>query len=267
MKPIDYVEARHKSVRKANDLIQKSRFKLNLRQQKIMLYLISQIKPTDNEFNTYRFNIAEFCRVAGIEYNGRSYEELKDEIKNIADKSYWITLEDGETETLVRWIEKPKIYKNRGIIELRLDEDLRPYLLNLRNCYTQYQLIYTLSFKHRRSIRLYELVCSIHYNELDEYKRVFELNNLKCILDAENYTEYKYFRRDVLETCVKEITNNSDKNLSYTPIKNGRKVISIEFTISTKKPIERIALHDRLDKELGTDQITFYDELKEKGYV
>ena len=92
---------RNKKVRKSNELIQKSRFNLSLQQQKIILFLISQITPYDEEFKTYHFNIIEFCNICGIDIKGgKSYEELKDNIKAIADKSMWITLPDNKNKDL-----------------------------------------------------------------------------------------------------------------------------------------------------------------------
>ena len=63
MEDKDYLSVRNRTVTKANELIQKSRFSLSLQQQKIMLYLISQISPYDEEFKLYTFSITEFCKV------------------------------------------------------------------------------------------------------------------------------------------------------------------------------------------------------------
>ena len=83
-----YLEIRKNTVVKANDLIQKSRFSLSLQQQKIVLYLISQIKPYDEDFKVYSFDIKEFCKVCGIDSDGgKTYAELKEQIKAIRDKS------------------------------------------------------------------------------------------------------------------------------------------------------------------------------------
>ncbi|MDY4786917.1 MAG: RepB family plasmid replication initiator protein, partial [Bacteroidaceae bacterium] len=51
------LEIRHPTVVKANDLIQKSRFSLSVQQQKIVLYLISQISQFDTDFKLYEFSI------------------------------------------------------------------------------------------------------------------------------------------------------------------------------------------------------------------
>ena len=66
MKPETYLELRDKTVVKANDLIQKSRFNMTLQQQKMILFLISQVSPFDEDFKVYEFSIQEFCRVCGI---------------------------------------------------------------------------------------------------------------------------------------------------------------------------------------------------------
>ena len=95
-----YLELRNNTVIKANELIQKSRFSLSLQQQKVVLYLISQITPFDEDFKLYEFSIVEFCKVCGIDYDsGKNYADLKAAIKEIADKSVWIKTEDDE-ETL-----------------------------------------------------------------------------------------------------------------------------------------------------------------------
>lgn len=255
----DYFDTpRNKTVRKSNDLIQKSRFNLSLQQQKIVLFLISQISPFDEEFKTYQFNVIDFCKVCGIDYtSGKNYEDLKKQIKAIADKSIW--LDDGKTDSLLRWIEKPRIRKESGIIELRLDEDLKPYLLQLRENYTQYDIVFTLSFKSKYTIRLYELIKSIHYNELKDFTREYEINELKTLLGAETYTQYQHFKDRVLIPSVDEINNMSDKKVSFTPIKSGRKTTHIRFTISTKDVIERANIRELVEKTLDK-QITFFDE-------
>ncbi|MDE7246892.1 MAG: replication initiation protein, partial [Lachnospiraceae bacterium] len=152
MKDDKYLELRNKTVTKANDLIQKSRFNLSLQQQKIVLYLISQITSADEDFKLYEFSIAEFCRVCGInDNNGKTYQDLKMAIKEIADKSLWVAV-DEKRETLLRWIEKPYIDAGSGTIQIRLDSDMRPFLLQLKQNFTTYELLWTLHFKSKYTI-------------------------------------------------------------------------------------------------------------------
>ena len=267
MKDKQCLEIRNRTVTKANELIQKSRFNLSLQQQKIVLFLISQISPYDDEFKLYEFSIYEFCKVCGIdETNGKNYLNLKDAIKEIADKSLWITMEEDK-ETLLRWIEKPYINKKDGIIKIRLDSDMKPFLLQLKRDFTSYELIWTLHFKSKYTIRLYELVKSIHYHDLEPYERVYTLEELKKLLDAETYRTYQTFKERVLKRAVNEINQYSDKTVTYEVIKSGRSVSRIKFLISSKDSLEAVKIRSDIEKELGMDQLTLWDKLDEKGLV
>ena len=259
--------ARNRTVVKANELIQKSRFTLTLQQQKVVLYLISQITPYDDDFKLYEFSINEFCKVCGIdETNGKNYLDLKQAVKDIADKSLWITLDD-KRETLLRWIEKPYINYNDGTITIKLDNDMKPYLLQLKQNFTEYELLWTLKFRSKYSIRLYELIKSIHFHELETYTKEFSLDELKRMLDAETYTTYQTFKERVLKPAVNEINLYSDKEVEYKPIKTGKKVTKIRFIIASKDTLERVKLESDIQKEFGLNQMTLWDTLQEKGYV
>ena len=87
------------------------------------------------------------------------------------------------------------------------------------------------------------------------------------MLGAENYKTYQTFKTRVLNPAVDEVNSYSDKNITYEPIKQGRAVEKIRFTISTKDAIERIKLQSDIEHEFGLDQMTLWDELESKGLV
>ena len=231
-------EMREYKIVKSNDIIQKARFQLSTQEQKIILYLISKIKPTDKEFESYSFSIVEFCKICGIDSdNGSNYSNLKSTIKSLADKSLWVRL-DKNSQTLVRWINKAKIIENSGIVEIRLDDDMKPYLLELKNNFTQYELLYTLAMKSQYSIRLYEILKSYEYKK----NIIYEVDILKQILLAENYKLFGDFKRRVIDIAITEINSLSDISITYELIKEGRKYVKIKFTIKLKKDLD-----ERLD--------------------
>lgn len=265
MKKIQQIEIyeRDRYVVKANELIQKSRFNLTLQQQKIVLYLISQIERNDKEFKLYSFSIQQFCKVCGINYtSGKNYNDLKEAIKEIAQKVLWIRLPNGK-EATVRWIEKAYIDRNTGTIEIRLDEDMKPYLLQLRDNFTQYELVWTLQFNSKYSIRLYELIKSIHYHDLDPYERTYDIDELKRLLDAETYKTYQHFKDRALQVAVDEINSTSDKLVSFVPIKDGRAVKKIRLHIESKDQGERIKLRKAIEQDLGSNQVSMWEMLDE----
>lgn len=231
------VPQRFNTVIKSNDLIQKSRFNLSTQQQKIVLFIISQIEKNDEKLKLYQFKITEFCELCGIEPKGNNYNLLKTAIKDISDKSIWITLENGK-ETLIRWIEKPYIDEKSGTIQIKLDEDMKPYLLQLKERFTEYELIYTLNFKSKYAIRLYEYLKSIHYKKLQPYTQTINIDNFQKMLDS-TYKNFKDFHTRVLKAAQKEINEYSDIIFNYELKKSGRKITDIIITVETKQPDKR----------------------------
>ena len=223
-------EFRGHQVVKHNDLIQKSRYNLSLQEQKIVLYLISKIKPNEDCFHLYTFKIKDFCEVCGIdEKSGANYAFLKESIKKLSDRSVWVKSEN-EKETLLRWISEASINKKSGVIEIRLHRIMHPYLLDLKETFTVYSLYFVLAMKSKYSVRLYELLKS--YQSLEKCE--FEIERLKVLLSAETYKLFWNFQDKVLSIAMREINDYSDILASYELEKQGRKFHKIKFLIKPK---------------------------------
>lgn len=222
---------------KSNDLIQRNRFELSLPEQKTVAYICSMIQPMQTEESgfqlEYEFKIREYCKICGIDYdNGKNYQDVKATLKKLRDKSMWLTLPDG-SETTVGWLAKATTNKKSGIAHIKLDEDMVPYLFDLKQKFTQYQLYNVLGMKSAFSVRIYELMKSYSFR----HTITFELDELKKLLMVENvksYNRFPDFRRKVLEKAQLEINELTDINIEFEPIKTGKKVTSIKFIIEEK---------------------------------
>ena len=253
----EMIEVRTRLVKKSNELIQKGRFNLSVQEQRVVLFLISKIKPWDEDFKEYSFTVAEFCKVCGLDpNNGGNYKQIKAVIKSLRDKSIWGLTQNGE-ETLLSWIEKPYLDKKKGTIRIRFDQDMKPFLLFLLENYTSYELIWTLRFRSKYSIRLYEYIKSIHYNERSEYQRELSLSEFRAVTGAEQYTQWKNLNARVLQPALREINAFSDKNIDFETVLNKNKVVGIRFSISTKNPYQKAKLYNYLSKDLGFNQLIF----------
>jgi len=235
-------EARGQLIVKRNDLIQKSRHQMDLQEQKIILYMISKIKPKDNDFTTQTFSIAEFCRLCGFDSDsGGNYAYIKKTLKTLSDRSIWVTLDNG-SETIMRWLTDVTISKQSGLVQLKLDDKLKPYLLELHENFTQYELVYTLAMRSQYSARLYELLKSYQYKKY----AIFTLDELKRLLFAENYERNPDFKRRVLDTATKEINKLTDIWVTYELIKAGREYASVEFRVNQKDVGGRLSAHGHI---------------------
>ncbi len=263
-------------VSKSNQIVQKSRYNFTVSEQRTIAYICSKIKPIeaiDRAKGTpfqldYEFNILDYARVCSIEKNGKFYNEAKAILKSVADKSMWLILPDG-SETLVRWLAKVTTNKRSGIVKIKIDEDLAPYLFDLQSKFLSYGLKNILNMKSQYSIRLYELVKSYHdmkvgqtdHRDFAEKIRnpkktywTMELEELKKLLMVENiktYNNFKDFRKKVLEIAQKEINELTDITLYFEPITKGRKTVKVKFTIISKTMMERISADAKNDELLG----------------
>ena len=227
--------ARARQIRKSNELVQRARYKLDVLGQKLLLFLISRIKPEDTEFQEEEIPISEICEILDINDSGKNYQDIKEALSSLLSDSarIWIPIDDDHIMPLT-WIDPPVINKKTGRVTVKLNDKMRPYLLDLKANFTKFELIYTLKFKSKYSVRLYEIVKSYHYHDDQPRIQVLSVDDLRVILDAENYSQYRDFKKRVLTIAIAEINRFTDRNLDVREIKSGRKVLELEFTISCK---------------------------------
>lgn len=241
-------EVRDYLIVKRNDLIQKSRHHMDLQEQKIIMYMISKIRPSEMNFTEQIFSIAEFCRIIGADYDsGGNYEHIKKTLGKLLSRFVWVTSEDGSERSL-RWVDKVVMSKRSGIVKLKIDEDLKPYLLDLQENFTRYNLVYTLAMKSQYSTRLYELLKSYQYKKCV----IFDIEELKRLLFAETYKDGKDFRKRVIDIAVREINKLADIGITHEFIKEGRKFAEVRFDIRQKDIGQRMgawsSIEDVIDK-------------------
>lgn len=253
------METRNYPVVKSNYLIQKTRYDLSLAEQKLILHLIQLIEPKDADFKTYHFSIKDYCKVCGIQYNsGKNYSDIKHALKTLRDKSFWMEQEDG-SETLMSWINKVNINRRSGVIDVRLDEDLKPYLLQLKAFFTKYNYLYVMTMKSQYSIRLYELLKS--YENVKGI--IYEVTELRKLLNLADdvLAEWYDFKRFVIEQAIKEINKFTDIKIKYDTIKKGRRVFEVVFHVETKSETDKIMSQRLIERTLDKQKKVEYDDM------
>lgn len=250
----EIIEARSYKVVKANEIIQRAKHDLSLSELKTFAYIVSKIQPQDRSLE-YSFTINEYCRVLGIDTNnGRNILHVKQALKQLRDKSFWIKNKDGQSAT-IGWLDKVWVNEGSGRIRVRLDEDLQEYVIGLQANYTQYELICTLPMQSKYSIRIYELLKSYAFNR---HTHTFDLEQLKEMLGCTKYQRFPDFRRKVLEIAVREINEFTDIEVSWSPVNKGRKVVQITFEITKRDTWRYYQAVQRANEQLD-GQLTIFD--------
>ena len=218
-------------VTKSNYFIMNSSYDLSLEEQKIILTLASLVRKDDEEFKPYIFKIAEFMELVGVEDKSK-YTKIPKITRELMKKV--LEIHEGNTLLQVAWLNSARYEKGSGMVTLKFSPDLKPYMLQLKEKYTQYQLANILSMKSKYSSRIYEIL------KCNEFKKQgyieIEIDELRKLIKADTvYPKYNDFKRFVIERTQKELKKLTDIDFDFEEIKTGRKVTSLKFHIRTNK--------------------------------
>lgn len=242
-------------VSKANTLIEAT-YKLGVMEQKIISTIASNIRPTDNDFQTYTFSIKEFKDLIGSK-SKNIYGEVDKITKNLMQPFMFINAEGNPTR--IAWLSKATYNMNEGSVTVRFDPDLIPFFLFLNEKFTRYKLGNIIHLRSSYSIRIYELLKS--YEGLTE--RTFTLEDLKSKLGiADKYPKWINFRQRVLDHAQQELEGKTDISFTYDTIKKGRSIHKVKFKIKsndTGYPLPDI--QDKMNKVVENEHVIEIQEI------
>lgn len=213
---------------KSNFLVEAS-YRLSAIEQKIILSLATTIKSTDKEFQKYFFNLGELGEMLGLKTNA-DYVYLRDVTRNLLSKVLTLKKEGSTLQT--HWLESVEYFDNQGTVALSFNPELKPFLIQLKNNFTKYQLKYAIQLKSRFSIRIYEL--------LKQFEKIghrdFLLSELRehMGINSDEYPFYGNFKVKVLLVAQKELAAKTDLSFTFEEIKIGRGVGKLRFYIKTE---------------------------------
>ena len=220
------------TVVKANSLIEAS-YRLTLDEMRLLALTIGTMNPK-SEQQIFEFSVSEFVNQFPDVNADRAYTQIKSAIERISER--WVKTEDEKHVTKFRWVSSQTYFKKEGRFKIALTNEIMPYLTQLKGQFTQYQLNHISGFSSVHAIRLYELFTQ--YKRLGE--RYISIKDLKKWLQLEDkYDRYNNLNQWVLLPALAEINEKSDLFVEYEPIKRGRKIIAIEFSITYEKPVKK----------------------------
>lgn len=220
------------TVVKANSLIEAS-YRLTLDEMRLLALTIGTMNPK-SEQQIFEFSVSEFVNQFPDVNADRAYTQIKSAIERISER--WVKTEDEKHVTKFRWVSSQTYFKKEGRFKIALTNEIMPYLTQLKGQFTQYQLNHISGFSSVHAIRLYELFTQ--YKRLGE--RYISIEDLKKWLQLEDkYDRYNNLNQWVLLPALAEINEKSDLFVEYEPIKRGRKIIAVEFSITYEKPVKK----------------------------
>ena len=239
MEDLQSTIGKNELVVKSNQLVEAT-YRLQAREMKLLACFIALLDKNDSEFREYTVRISDLVRIFEPDGKkwGNQYSDIKKLFENLHKSTFWIKNDQGE-EVLLTWLDRPKVRRGSGEITFKFQEELKPFLLQLKESFTQYKLKYVTKLTSVYSIRLYELLKQYQSLEmrsfkLEELRDVLGLNEKKGNKVVRKMGRFPDFRRYVLEIAQREINQKTDIDISYTTKKSGKKIAQIVFYIEKK---------------------------------
>lgn len=212
------------------------KYDLSALEQKLVLINIASIKFEDEHFNANTFRVIDMAQLLNVTPE-MLYRDLKRACDSLTNKKIYIQKEDGSWEFLVL-VPTAKYIAKTGTVLMRLNEDAKPYLLQLRDMFTSFELSNILNLKSKYSIRIYQLMKSHSYRK----ELIITLDDLKyrLSLDDKKQKSYRLFSNvseRVLKPAMREINDKTDITIDYEAIKQGRKIYALRFKIKDKQKV------------------------------
>ena len=221
---------------KDNSLIDAS-FNLSLVEQRLMLLAIVEAREIDKLTPDTPVEVkATAYRDQYKIHEKESYNALREAGKTLKRRefTYLDKYKGFEAYTTANWVNKITYVPSKGMIVLKLSEEVISMISRLEANFTQYLLEQVSELKSKYSIRLYELL--IKFRDVGNSKK-YGIDELRSLLGVEN-TEYKtmsLFKVNVLDKAVKEINEKTDIQIKYEQFKEGRTISHILFKLGKKK--------------------------------
>lgn len=220
----------------SNRLIESGVNRLNSTELKLLRLAISQSKMNDKDLYVYEISAKEFADFFNLDIKN-IYVHIRKMVKRISAETVNIINNDLEYIKTIPWV-RQCVYSN-GIITIELNDLLKPYILELKDCFSKIKIEEYKHYKSNYSIILRELLQSRMNHEkvyADKSTKIkISVEDLKRVTNSQNYTNISDFRKRVLNVAINEINANNFKyHITVTPNKTGRTIDSFDFIIESK---------------------------------
>lgn len=221
-------------VKKSNAIIRTRITVQSLEASRILAHLIACIRTDDEKLKeAYSVPAKDILPYIG----GENYKRIKATCKELVS-AFAETEEPDPDGPHPIYRARPfftDILYKKGVITAMFNPLMRPYLLELKDCFTTYNLTEYLSLPSLYSQRIFEIVKSLA--NIKEGEAIVSMADLHRFLDTPKSSRQNFaeFRRYVLEKAHKDITEKTSFRFEWEPVKVGRSVEKIRFIFNGGK--------------------------------
>ncbi|TAA74132.1 MAG: Initiator Replication protein [Candidatus Electronema aureum] len=219
-------------VAKSNDLVTKLA-KFDLPELRLIAYCLAHYDSRKPENRTFTAKITDLVKYF-LWMRIVAYTVIYNAMLELNNKP--LVFDKGNERHFWNWFSGFIYKRGKGEFEFRINPDIQPYLLELKDCFSIYRLADVYQFKSAYTWKLYE--------NLNRWKKncswYVEIKVLKAYLGADKkYSRFNSFRERILDPAIEEINEKSDLNVGYEKEIDRNSVVALKFFLF-RKPTDDI---------------------------
>ncbi len=229
-------------VKKPDELI-KMRGDFSESALKLSSYLISLLEKDKYK---YEINIRDYLKK--FDKKMGDFDYMYSVAQEIARKQFKMVDRKKKEFEIFNFVSR--VTYGGGVLTVNFDLDLLQYLIHIKDNYLVYEIRYIMALNSKYAIRLYEVLKN-QYEKVHKHKDSttmwITLDELRELLSIPASYKWQDIKRQILEKSKEEINEETDILIDYQPIKKGRKVAEIIFTIKPKFDRKKEHIRQRAD--------------------
>lgn len=220
-----------------HNVLTEARYEMSALEKNIIYLLMASLEEGDESGKEYTIPVEALkIRIGNV-----STKSLFDAVGNLLKRVYTITKENGNI-LCVTLITMGEYDNEDGLLRLKIAQKLHPYLVALKQDYTEFGLDMALSLRSKYAKRIYEMLSQ--HKEVGQFSITVEdlrhrlsLKNQKT--GEEKLSNWTIFEKTVLQRSQEEIGAKTDISFSYTleTLQKQKKYTAIHFKIQ-RNPVQ-----------------------------
>lgn len=195
--------------------------------------------PKDNIIHLSKQELFKFFDVKDTNKNTRFKESIETLHKQAVFK-----IENTENNknkySIISPIQRTDWNDYDDIVSIEFSYHIMPYLINLKENFTQYLIRDIGNLSSKYSIILYKWL-TMNYNQYEKYSNFdcknpkIKVSELRRITNTEKeYSRFTDLQKWVIDNPIEDINQNTHYTITYEKIKKGKRIDEIQFYIDSK---------------------------------
>ena len=196
------------------------------------------VAQLDRDADSFSLQSVPIRKVSSETNESDLYRRIDNITDRLLDRVIEIRAQDeqGREEKFVKYnvFSRCQYERGSGVVKAKFTEDMRPFLLRLKEKFTLYLITVFLRLRSKYSTQIYELLkmrqgLRRYRISVEEFRRTLALE--------EKYPRFSSLKRRVIEQARTELKEKADIYFTYSVLRDGNAPCAIDFFIHENEPV------------------------------